>query len=166
MRLTDYTDYTLRVLIYLGLHPNELVTIQQVADGYRISKNHLMKIVNQLAQSGVVAATRGRNGGVRLAVPPEQINIGAIVRATESDLRIVECFDQVNNQCVLSPACRLRKAMHEALDAFFGVLDGLTLADVIANSGQIRALVRDRPPLPEQPVGERPGRRRANNRGG
>lgn len=154
MKLTDYTDYTLRVLIYLGLHPNELVTIQQVADGYRISKNHLMKIVNQLAQSGVVAATRGRNGGVRLAVPANEINIGAIVRATEADFRIVECFDQVNNQCVLSPACRLRAAMHEALEAFFRVLDGLTLADVIANAGQIRLLVV------EQPLGARPGRRK------
>lgn len=155
MKLTDYTDYTLRVLIYLGLHQDELVTIQQVADGYRISKNHLMKIVNQLSQSGVVAATRGRNGGVRLALPPEQINIGAIVRATEADFRIVECFDQVNNQCVLSPACRLRAAMHEALEAFFHVLDGLTLADVIANAGQIRALVA------EQSLGERPGRRKS-----
>ncbi|PRH83159.1 RrF2 family transcriptional regulator [Arenimonas caeni] len=155
MKLTDYTDYTLRVLIYLGLHQDELVTIQQVADGYRISKNHLMKIVNQLSQSGVVAATRGRNGGVRLALPPERINIGAIVRATEADFRIVECFDQVNNQCVLSPACRLRAAMHEALEAFFRVLDGLTLADVIANAGQIRALVA------EQSLGERPGRRKS-----
>ncbi|MDY0022523.1 Rrf2 family transcriptional regulator [Arenimonas caeni] len=155
MKLTDYTDYTLRVLIYLGLHQDELVTIQQVADGYRISKNHLMKIVNQLSQSGVVAATRGRNGGVRLALPPERINIGAIVRATEADFRIVECFDQVNNQCVLSPACRLRAAMHEALEAFFRVLDGLTLADVIANAGQIRAVVA------EQSLGERPGRRKS-----
>lgn len=155
MKLTDYTDYTLRVLIYLGLHQDDLVTIQQVADGYRISKNHLMKIVNQLSQSGVVAATRGRNGGVRLALPPERINIGAIVRATEADFRIVECFDQVNNQCVLSPACRLRAAMHEALEAFFRVLDGLTLADVIANAGQIRALVA------EQSLGERPGRRKS-----
>lgn len=153
MKLTDYTDYTLRVLIYLGLHPDELVTIQQVADGYRISKNHLMKIVNQLAQSGIVAATRGRNGGVRLAVPPERINIGAIVRSTEADFRIVECFDQVNNQCVLSPSCRLRATMHEALEAFFRVLDGLTLADVIANAGEIRPLVVERP------LGARPGRR-------
>jgi len=155
MKLTDYTDYTLRVLIYLGLHPDELVTIRQVAEAYRISRNHLMKIVNQLSQSGLVAATRGRNGGVRLALPPERINIGAVVRATEADFRIVECFDQVNNQCVLSPACRLRAAMHEALEAFFRVLDGLTLADVIANAGQIRALVA------EQSLGERPGRRKS-----
>ncbi len=155
MKLTDYTDYTLRVLIYLGLHPDELVTIRHVAEAYRISRNHLMKIVNQLSQSGLVAATRGRNGGVRLALPPERINIGAVVRATEADFRIVECFDQVNNQCVLSPACRLRAAMHEALEAFFRVLDGLTLADVIANAGQIRALVA------EQSLGERPGRRKS-----
>ncbi|WP_374473444.1 Rrf2 family transcriptional regulator [Arenimonas sp.] len=160
MKLTDYTDYTLRVLIYLGLHPGELVTIQQVADGYRISKNHLMKIVNQLSQSGLVAATRGRNGGVRLAMPPDRINIGAVVRATEGDFRIVECFDQANNECVLSPACRLRGAMHEALEAFFRVLDGLTLADVIANAGQIRPLVSERV------LGERPGRRQANRQEG
>lgn len=150
MKLTDYTDYTLRVLIYLALHPDQLVTIQQIAEGYRISKNHLMKIVNQLSQSGLVVATRGRNGGVRLARPAAQVNIGAVVRATEADFRIVECFDQVNNQCVLSPACRLRAAMHEALEAFFRVLDGLSLADVIANAGTVRSLVS------EYPLGARP----------
>lgn len=153
MKLTDYTDYTLRVLIFLALHPDRRVTIQEVAEGYRISKNHLMKIVNQLSQSGLVAATRGRQGGVRLALPAERINIGEVVRATEADFRIVECFDQINNQCVLSPACRLRAAMHEAMEAFFRVLDGLTLADVVANAGEIRPLVV------EHVLGARPARR-------
>lgn len=150
MKLTDYTDYTLRVLIYLALHPHEQVTIQQIAEGYRISKNHLMKIVNHLASDGIVAATRGRHGGVRLAKPAAEINLGEIVRAAEGDFRIVECFDQVSNQCVLSPACRLRRAMHEALEAFFRVLDGLTLAEVVANAGEVRPLVA------EYPLGSRP----------
>ncbi len=145
MKLTDYTDYTLRTLIYLALHPGELVTIQQVAEAYGISRNHLMKIVNQLAQSGIVATTRGRNGGMRLALPATEINIGDIVRGTEQDFTLTECFDAANNRCVLSPACRLRKAMHEALEAFFAVLDGYTLADVAANERQIRKLVALQP---------------------
>ena len=153
MKLTDYTDYTLRVLIYLGLHPDELVTIQQIADAYGISKNHLMKIVNQLGQAGLVQATRGRNGGVRLARPPEKVRIGDVVRLAEGDFTIVECFDKVDNQCVLSPACRLKRAMHEALDAFFGVLDGLTLAEVIASPATARQLAG------EHALGARPGRR-------
>lgn len=153
MKLTDYTDYTLRVLIYLGLHPDELVTIQQVADAYGISKNHLMKIVNQLGQAGLVVATRGRNGGVRLARPPEKVRIGEVVRMAEGDFTIVECFDKVDNQCVLSPACRLKRAMHEALDAFFAVLDGLTLAEVIASPATARQLAG------EHSLGARPTRR-------
>src|SRR5574338_129028 len=106
MRLTDYTDYTLRTLIYLGLRRDELVTIQQVADGYGISKNHLMKIVQRLAQDGLVESVRGRSGGIRLRVAPEAVNIGRVVRAAEQDFILVECFERKNNRCVLSPACR------------------------------------------------------------
>lgn len=142
MKLTDYTDYTLRALIYLGLHRDELVTIQQIAEGYDISRNHLMKIINRLSQDGLVEAVRGRSGGVRLRVRPEKINIGAIVRASEQDFTIVECFNKANNRCVLSPACRLQRALREALDAFFKVLDGLSLADILHNADQVRPLVR------------------------
>lgn len=141
MRLTDNTDYTLRTLIYLALHPDELVTIQQIAEAYDISRNHLMKIVNELSRRGLVNTVRGRNGGLHLARPAEEINIGAVVRQSEPDFTLTECFDKVNNNCVLTPSCVLKNAMREALGAFFRVLDGYTLADVIANERQIRKLV-------------------------
>lgn len=150
MQLTDYTDYTLRVLIFLALHPGQLVTIQQIADGYGISKNHLMKIVNQLSQQGLVVAVRGRHGGVRLGRAPESITIGAVIRSTETDFDLVECFDKVNNRCVLSPACRLQHAIREALDAFFRTLDAVTLADVVSNPSEVRALVVEPPSLPQR----------------
>ncbi|NLF54247.1 MAG: Rrf2 family transcriptional regulator [Thauera phenolivorans] len=141
MKLTDYTDYTLRTLIFLGLHRDGLVTIQQIADSYDISKNHLMKIIHRLGLDGVVETVRGRSGGVRLARPPEEINIGAVVRAAEQDFSIVECFDRVNNRCVLSPACKLQAAFREALEAFFRVLDAKTLADVIGNAEQVISFI-------------------------
>ena len=92
MRLTDYTDYSLRTLMYLGLNRNGLVTIQEIADTYGISKNHLMKVVHQLGVAGMVDTVRGRNGGLRLKKEPEDINLGQVVRGTEPDLTMVECF--------------------------------------------------------------------------
>lgn len=142
MKLTDYTDYTLRTLIFLGLHVDELVTIQQIADSYDISKNHLMKIIHRLSLDGIVETVRGRAGGVRLKMPAHEINIGAVVRAAELEFTLVECFDRVNNRCVLSPVCRLQATFREALEAFFTVLDGRTLADVLGNAEQILPRVR------------------------
>ena len=141
MKLTDYTDYTLRALIYLGLNSDRLVTIQQIAESYGISRNHLMKIVNQLSQDGIVHAVRGRNGGLELAVDPAKINIGRVVRSAEQDFRLVECFEGATNQCVLSPACRLQHSLRRALEAFFRVLDDVSLADLIENANEIRQLV-------------------------
>ena len=141
MKLTDYTDYTLRTLIFLGLHRDELVTIQQIADGYGISKNHLMKIVHRLSLDGIVETVRGRSGGVRLKQPPEAIRIGPIVRASEQDFTLVECFGRSNSNCVLAPACQLKELLHHAMESFFAVLDGRTLADVIRNADQMRAHV-------------------------
>lgn len=142
MKLTDYTDYTLRTLIYLGLHRNELVTIQQIADGYNISKNHLMKIIHRLSLDGTVETVRGRSGGVALKMRPEDINIGKVVRTAEQEFSLVECFDRVNNHCVLSPACQLQGLFRQGLEAFFAVLDQQTLADVIRNAEQIRPCVK------------------------
>lgn len=141
MKLTDYSDYTLRTLIFLGMHEGELVTIQQIADAYDISKNHLMKIVHRLSVDGIVETVRGRSGGVRLKKRPEAINVGAVVRAVEHDFALVECFDRVNNRCVLSPVCRLQAIFQGALDAFLSELDKHTLADVLRNDAEMRPII-------------------------
>lgn len=144
MKLTEYTDYTLRTLMLLGMHQDELLTIQQVADSYGISKNHLMKIVHRLAQNGIVETTRGRAGGVRLRKKPAEINIGQVVRDAEQAFGLVECFDHGNMRCPLTPACHLKGMLYEALEAFFAALDRYTLADAIRNSDLIRGLVHIR----------------------
>lgn len=130
MRLTEYTDYTLRVLMYCAAHPGRLVTIAELAERHGLSKNHLMKIVNDLARQGVLETTRGRGGGMRLKTDATQIIVGEVVRHTESDFRIVECFDEGTNACLLSPTCRLKRVFDEAMQAYFKVLDGVTLADI------------------------------------
>ncbi|WP_213424069.1 RrF2 family transcriptional regulator [Bhargavaea massiliensis] len=145
MRMTMYTDYALRVLMYLGAKKDgELSTIQGISDAYGISKNHLMKITHKLGQLGYVETVRGRGGGVRLAVPPEEINIGTVVRQTEDDFNIVECFSSTANQCVLSPVCGLRGALNQALMAYLAVLDQYTLADFLINKQDLAALLSAR----------------------
>lgn len=130
MRLTDYTDYTLRVLMYCAANPDRLVTIAELAEHHRLSKNHLMKIVNDLARQGVIETTRGRGGGMRLVKDPTQVVVGEIVRKTETDFKIVECFDEGTNACLLSPTCRLKRVFDSAMQAYFKVLDGVTLAEI------------------------------------
>jgi len=138
MRLSDYTDYTLRVLMYCAAHTERLVTIAEIADNLRVSKNHLMKVVNDLARQGVVETVRGRGGGLRLLKAPEAIGIGQVVRAAESDFRLVECFDAEADQCTLTPSCRLKGLLGSALQAWLAVLDSATLAD-ISSPSQIRS---------------------------
>ncbi len=131
MRLANYTDYTLRVLMYCALHRERRVTIAELAQSHSLSKNHLMKIVNDLARHGLLETTRGRGGGLRLLVEPSAIGIGAVVRWCESDFRMVECFDETSNTCRLSPACRLKNLFQRALASYLRELDGATLADLI-----------------------------------
>jgi Rrf2 family transcriptional regulator, nitric oxide-sensitive transcriptional repressor len=138
MRLTDYTDYSLRVLMYLGMHRDRVVTIQDIADAYDISKSHLMKIVHQLGLAGLVETTRGRSGGLRLGKEPEVINIGEVVKLTEPDFKMVECFDGEANACVLSPSCQLQSALTKATQAYLMVLSGFTLADMLKGSTSLR----------------------------
>ncbi|WP_226656752.1 Rrf2 family transcriptional regulator [Pseudalkalibacillus hwajinpoensis] len=141
MRLTNYTDYSLRMLIYLGsMKKNNLASIQEIADAYQISKNHLMKVAHELGKKGYIETIRGRNGGLRLALLPNEINVGEVVRSTEEDFNLVECFDKENNACVISPACRLKHVLHTALSAYFEVLDQYQLADLIVNDETLRQL--------------------------
>jgi Rrf2 family transcriptional regulator, nitric oxide-sensitive transcriptional repressor len=130
MRLTLYSDYSLRLLMYAAIRHGELVTIQDVADAYGISKNHLMKVAFELGRKGFLQTVRGRNGGLRLARAPEKIGLGEVVRATEEDFTLVECFDPKTNSCVLTGPCRLRGALSRALKAYFEVLDEYTVADL------------------------------------
>ncbi|WP_301108538.1 Rrf2 family transcriptional regulator [Sporosarcina sp.] len=142
MRLTMYTDYSLRVLIFLASkQPDELSTVQEISDAYRISKNHLTKIVHELGKLQLIETTRGRGGGIRLSVDPKDINVGKLVRKTEDDFHLVECFDPNKNLCVLSSACRLKSVLYEALQAYFTVLDGYTIADFLHNKDEIHALL-------------------------
>lgn len=141
MRLTHYTDYSLRTLMYLGMNRDRLVTIQDIAEVYGISKNHLMKVVHQLGLAGFIETIRGRNGGLRLKIEPGNINLGKVVRITESDFLMVECFSSEDNECVLAPDCLLQDVIRRATNAYLKVLDGITLADILKNSGSLNKLM-------------------------
>jgi len=156
MRLAEYTDYTLRVLMYCAARPKQLVTIGELAEQHRVSKNHLMKIVNDLARQGVIETTRGRGGGLRLLQSPADIRIGDVVRASETDFRMVECFDARTNQCTLTPTCRLKHVLDAALKAYFKELDGATLADIAGPAhGKPRAAAPSRGTMISPPAGRR-----------
>ncbi|WP_019241770.1 MULTISPECIES: RrF2 family transcriptional regulator [Bacillus] len=140
MKLTSYTDYSIRVLLYLNIHNNELSTIQDIADAYHISKNHLMKIIYNLGKLGYIETIRGRNGGIRLAMKPEDINIGKLVRETEEDFNIVECFSSDHSGCPITSICTLKGVLNQALFAFLKVLDEYTLDDISKNKLQLHQL--------------------------
>ncbi|CCD40356.1 Nitrite-sensitive transcriptional repressor NsrR [Candidatus Paraburkholderia kirkii UZHbot1] len=144
MRLTDYTDYALRVLLYLSVRPAGLSTIQEISDAYGISKNHLMKIVQQLGQLGWVETVRGRNGGLRLADKSRALTIGDIVRKTENDFAIVGCFAEMAKEersCVIQPHCRLRGVLAAARDAFLAELDKHTVGELATPAGDLARLL-------------------------
>jgi Rrf2 family nitric oxide-sensitive transcriptional repressor len=148
MRLTAYTDYSLRTLMYLALNGEQLATIQQIADVHGIAKNHLTKVVHQLGMLGYVTTIRGRNGGLRLARDPAQINIGEVVRHTESDFHMASCFDPLSNGCAYASACALQGALGRATSAFLAVLDGLTLAQMLVPEQRDPASTASRRPQP------------------
>ncbi|MFZ6746746.1 RrF2 family transcriptional regulator [Undibacterium sp. JH2W] len=137
MRLTAFTDYTLRTLMYLAQHEDRLVTIQEIAELHSISKSHLTKVVHQLGMSNMVETIRGRNGGLKLNLPPEKINIGDVVRNAESDFDMAECFDRDSNTCSYSGACILKGVLSRATDSYLSVLDAVTLADLVAQKNSI-----------------------------
>jgi Rrf2 family nitric oxide-sensitive transcriptional repressor len=139
MRVTRFTDYAIRVLLYLARDPNKLCSIAEITRAYDVSQNHLMKVVSELANAGYVESVRGRNGGIRLARPPSKINIGEVVRHTEDDFDLVGC-----GSCVIAPACGLTSVLDEALAAFLAVLDRYSLADVLARKGDFAHLLFSR----------------------
>ena len=144
MRFTLHTDYSLRVLMYLGAEPgDDLTTVKEISKSYGISENHLMKVVHRLGQSGFITTVRGRQGGMRLARAPDDIIAGAVVRACEDDMRIVECFDSQTNTCPIANACALPSVLDEASTAFLSVLDRYTLADLLKPRAALWAVLGD-----------------------
>ena len=140
MRLTAYTDYTLRTLMYLAINAERQTTIAEIAERYQISEAHLTKIVHQLGVAGDVETIRGRHGGMRLRRSPGDINLGAVIRRTEPDMELVPCFD-ATGVCTIGEACVLQSALREALAAFLAVLDRYTLADLVAPRTRLAALL-------------------------
>jgi Rrf2 family nitric oxide-sensitive transcriptional repressor len=133
MRLTQWTDYTLRVLMYCAASQNRAqpVTITEIAESHGVSRSHLTKVVQELSARGWLETTRGRGGGMRLLKPAKDLNLGEVIRATETDFTMVECFDPAHNQCRLSPHCKLKGALNQAMLSYLAVLDGMTLADLV-----------------------------------
>jgi Rrf2 family nitric oxide-sensitive transcriptional repressor len=141
MRLTAFTDYCLRVMMYSALAGERLVTINEIAQAYGISASHLTKVVFFLGQHGYLTTVRGKGGGMRLADDPQQVNLGKLVRAAEADNVLVECFDPEHSQCRIASACRLLSVLHAAQEAFYGELSRHTLADLLVQpAGLGRAL--------------------------
>ena len=137
MHLTHWTDYSLRVLMYCAVHAGrqQPVTITEIAEAHGISRSHLTKIVVALSAQGWLETTRGRGGGLRLLRPAAEVRLGDVVRQTETDFNLVECFDPERNTCRIDGHCRLKGVLHSALDSYLAVLDGVTLADLVAPGG-------------------------------
>ena len=133
MRLTSFTDYSLRVLIYLAARPDQRATVAEIAQAYDIKQNHLTKVVHALAREGWLTTVRGKGGGLQLAVAASRIGIGAVARAAEGDDQPAECFDAEANTCPIAQACRLKRVLRQATEAFHAVLDQYTLADLVQN---------------------------------
>lgn len=133
MRLTRFTDLSLRMLMFLASHPQQRATIAEIAAAFDISENHLMKVAHSLGRAGMLVNRRGRGGGLELAAAADRINIGQVVRITEGHGRPAECFDPGANTCRITGACRLRKALDDAVHAFYAVLDQYTLDDITQN---------------------------------
>lgn len=157
MRLTRYSDYSLRVLMYLAVRRDGLATIDEIARAYDISRAHLMKVVHDLGLAGFVETVRGRGGGIRLAREPVAIGVGEVVRATEGRMDLVECMGPEPGQCRIEPACALRGVLEEALAAFFERLDGYTLEDLVERRRRplARLLVQGAGPEPPSPAARR-----------
>lgn len=137
MRLTLYTDYSLRVLLYLAYKKDEIVTITELADFYKISRNHLVKVVHNMGLKGYIHTIRGKKGGLRLARAAEDIVIGDVVRNMEPDFDLLECFNPAGDHCVITRTCSLKPVLFDARNSFLGTLDKYTLADAVKAPGRV-----------------------------
>ena len=165
MRLTVYTDYALRLMMYLAVRDDGLATIGEVADSYGISKNHLVKVAHQLGVADYVETVRGRSGGLRLARAPEKIGLGELVRRTEPDMALAPCFKPVDAPCAIRSCCMLKRALDKARLAFLETLDGYTLSELARPRDTLRALLALAPPgaqVPIAPAKRRVGRARSD----
>ena len=144
MKLTQYSDLGFRLLMYLAMRRDEIITIQEVSFRFGISNNHLVKISHQLTKTGLIESTRGRNGGVRLGRPPENITLEDVLLATEENFDLVECFG-TNNQCVITDVCKLNGILDDALAAFFSVLRQTSLADLVKNRKSLEGALKSPP---------------------
>lgn len=161
MRLTVYTDYSLRVLMFLAVRGEQLATIAEIAEAYAISKNHLMKVAHQLGLAGYVETVRGKGGGLRLARRPQDIVLGEVVRRTEPDMTLVPCFNPDDRSCAIFPGCVLRGVLGDARDAFLTVLDRHSLADLVRSRASLQKALAAKA---NAPAAARQPRRRAQAR--
>lgn len=138
MRLTVHTDYAIRTLIYLAVQEDKLATISDISDQYHISKNHMMKVAQELVHQGFVVSERGRHGGLRLARPAAEINLGDVVERMEADFYLVSCLDPEKNNCIISGNCGAQSIMHEAIRAFVNVFKQYTLEDAVVDETKLK----------------------------
>jgi Rrf2 family nitric oxide-sensitive transcriptional repressor len=141
VHLTQFSDYSLRLVIYLACHPEKVVSADEISRAFGISRHHLVKVVQALTDLGVVEAQRGRGGGMRLAKRPPEINVGWLIRRTEPHLNLVECFDAATNTCPIAPACGLKGALHRAQQAFLCVLDEYSLEQILTRRAELVTLL-------------------------
>jgi len=142
MQLTQFSDYSLRLLLYLGAHPDRLVPVGEISHAYGVSRHHMIKVVQHLVDEGLVASTRGRKGGLRLNRRPADISVGSLVRGTEPHLNLVECFESRTNTCPIDRACGLKRVLMDAQRAFLAVLDRSVLADFLPRAPELIRLWR------------------------
>lgn len=154
MQLTTFSDYALRVLVYLALQQGRLATISEIATAYGISENHLMKVVHHLAQHGFVETIRGKGGGLRMAHQPEDIGIGSVIRSTEGKTGLLACVDAKEVICCIQPSCRLMGILNEASAAMFAVFDRYTLADLLRSQVELTQIFHHQKSLQDEQVGD------------
>jgi len=143
VHLTQFSDYSLRLVVYLASHPEQVVSVDEISRAFRISRHHLVKVVQTLTDLGVVESQRGRGGGMRLTKRPSEINVGWLIRRTEPHLNLVECFDLETNTCPIAPACGLKGALQRAQQAFLSVLDEYSLEQILTRRTELVILLKD-----------------------